>query len=115
MCLPQRRKGAKKTSRNAAALCAAAPLREKSSSYKYFSCIGVKSVVLHRVRIPFVEPFRISNGTVAEKESILVELTTKDGALGWGEASPMQGAFYSAATPESCWRDLNEDLIPRSF
>jgi len=77
--------------------------------------IGVKSVVLHRVRIPFVEPFRISNGTVAEKDCILIELTTDDGVVGWGEASPMQGAFYSAATPESCWRDLKERLIPVLF
>ena len=32
--LTQRRKGAKKTPRNAVALCAFAPLREKSSSHK---------------------------------------------------------------------------------
>src|SRR5215210_139039 len=35
MCLPQRRKGAKKTFRNAAALCAFARLRERSSP-----CVG---------------------------------------------------------------------------
>ena len=75
--------------------------------------IAIKSVVLHRVRIPFVEPFRISNGTVAEKESILIELTTQDGVVGWGEASPMSGTFYSADTPESCWQVLNDELIPR--
>jgi o-succinylbenzoate synthase len=75
--------------------------------------IAVKSVVLHRVRIPFVEPFRISNGTVAEKDSILIELTTREGVVGWGEASPMSGAFYSADTPESCWQALNTELIPR--
>jgi o-succinylbenzoate synthase len=75
--------------------------------------IAVKSVVLHRVRIPFVEPFRISNGTVAEKDSILIELTTHEGVVGWGEASPMSGAFYSADTPESCWQALNNKLIPR--
>lgn len=74
--------------------------------------IGIQSVVLHRVRIPFVEPFRISNGTVAEKDSILVELTTEDGVAGWGEASPMSGSFYSAATPETCWRALNDELLP---
>lgn len=75
--------------------------------------IGIKNVVLHRVRIPFLEPFRISNGTVAEKESILVEVETDEGIVGWGEASPMAGSFYSADTPESCWQALNEDLIPR--
>jgi len=75
--------------------------------------IAIKSVVLHRVRVPFVEPFRISNGTVAEKESILIELTTHEGFVGWGEASPMSGTFYSADTPESCWQVLNDELIPR--
>ena len=73
----------------------------------------IKSVVLHRVRIPFVEPFRISNGVVAEKESILVEAVTGEGIVGWGEASPMSGSFYSADTPDTCWQSLNEDLIPR--
>ena len=75
--------------------------------------IGIKSVVLHRVRIPLVEPFRISNGVVTEKDSILIEVTTNDGVAGWGEASPMPGSFYSGDTPESCWRALNEQLVPR--
>jgi o-succinylbenzoate synthase len=75
--------------------------------------IGIKKVVLHRVRIPFVEPFRISNGVVAEKESILVEAETDEGIVGWGEASPMTGTFYSADTPESCWQSLKKELIPR--
>ncbi len=77
--------------------------------------IAIKSVVLHRVRLPFVEPFRISNGTVAEKDSILIEITTDDSIVGWGEASPMPGSFYSGDTPETCWRVLNEELIPRLF
>src|ERR1043165_10142135 len=86
-----------------------------STSFAVNQLIGVESVVLHRVRIPLVEPFRISNGTVAEKDSILVELTTEDGVTGWGEASPMSGSFYSADTPESCWRTLHDEMIPRLF
>lgn len=74
--------------------------------------IAISSAVLHRVRVPFIEPFRISNGVVAEKEAILVELTTADGVVGWGEASPMSGSFYSAATPDSSWAALNE-MVPR--
>jgi len=54
--------------------------------------IRIKSVALHRVRLPFVEPFRISNGTVVEKDSIFVEVTTDEGVIGWGEASPMSGS-----------------------
>lgn len=86
-----------------------------STSIAVNELIRVESVVLHRVRIPLVEPFRISNGTVAEKDSILVELTTRDGVTGWGEASPMSGSFYSADTPESCWRTLHDDLVPSLF
>ena len=74
--------------------------------------IAVGSVVLHRVRVPFVEPFRISNGVVAEKDAILIELATEQGLVGWGEASPMSGSFYSAATPDSSWTALRERLVP---
>lgn len=74
--------------------------------------IAVSSVVLHRVRVPFVEPFRISNGVVAEKDAIAIELATAQGIVGWGEASPMSGSFYSAATPDSSWTALRERLVP---
>lgn len=76
---------------------------------------AIKSIVLHRIRVPFVEPFRISNGVVAEKESILIEVTTTEGVTGWGEAAPMAGSFYSADTPDSSWRALTQELIPRLF
>jgi len=64
------------------------------------------------VRVPLVEPFRISNGAVTEKDAILVEARTKDGVVGWGEASPMSGSFYSVETPDSAWQALTADLIP---
>lgn len=74
--------------------------------------IAVRSIALHRVRVPFVELFRISNGVVAEKDAILIELTTDEGIVGWGEASPMSGSFYSAATPDSSWTALKEQIVP---
>jgi O-succinylbenzoate synthase len=77
-----------------------------------FQVMRVKKVVLHRVRVPFVEPFRISNGVVAEKDAILIELTTKEGIVGWGEASPMSGSFYSANTPDSSWAILKDKIVP---
>ena len=86
-----------------------------SSLLNVHQLTSIDSVVMHRVRIPFVEPFRISNGSVAEKDSILIEVTTKDGAIGWGEASPMSGSFYSADTPETVWTSLEEQLIPTLF
>ncbi len=75
--------------------------------------MAVKSVALHRVRVPLVEPFRISNGEVSEKEAILVEVTAAGGKhVGWGEASPMPGNFYSGDTPDSVWESLVNSLVP---
>jgi O-succinylbenzoate synthase len=75
--------------------------------------IGVKRVTLHRLRVPLIEPFRISNGTIAEKDTILVEVKSDEDVVGWGEASPMSGSFYSADTPDSAWAALSKRLIPQ--
>jgi O-succinylbenzoate synthase len=77
--------------------------------------ISIKSVALHHVRVPLLEPFRISNGVVAEKDAILVEIKTESGIVGWGEASPMSGGFYSEDTPESAWATLSDSLIPAAL
>src|ERR1044071_8011619 len=74
--------------------------------------LRVESVTLHRVRLPLVEPFRISNGVIAEKDAILIEVTTNQGVIGWGEASPMSGSFYSDDTPDSAWEVLSKQLVP---
>jgi O-succinylbenzoate synthase len=72
----------------------------------------VRSITLHRVRVPLVEPFRISSGAIADKDAILVEVSTDAEVAGWGEASPMSGSFYSTDTPESSWTALSKLLIP---
>ncbi|HKG12651.1 MAG TPA: o-succinylbenzoate synthase [Pyrinomonadaceae bacterium] len=74
--------------------------------------LRIESVALRRVRVPLLEPFRISNGTVKEKDAVLVEVRTTEGVTGWGEASPMSGSFYSADTPDGAWRALREALVP---
>jgi len=71
----------------------------------------VKNIKLTHVRVPLVEPFRISSGAVAEKDGIVVRVET-DELVGYGESSPMAGSFYSSDTPESCWRELRESLVP---
>ncbi len=64
-----------------------------------------------RVRIKMLEPFRISSGEVSDKDAIVVRVSDGD-AFGWGESSAMPGGFYSAETPDSCERDLVEDVLP---
>lgn len=72
----------------------------------------IERIVLTHVRIPLREPFRISNGSISEKDAIIVSLQS-DGVTGYGEASPMAGSFYSDDTPESTWKHLVEVLVPR--
>ena len=70
-------------------------------------------ISLDWVQVPLREPFRISNGSVDVKDSILVSYE-RDGMTGYGEASPMSGAFYSVETPESTWAAL-EKLAPAAL
>ena len=61
--------------------------------------------------MPLVEPFRISSGAVSEKDAIVISMHV-DGLVGYGESSPMAGAFYSGDTPERSWNELCETVIP---
>jgi O-succinylbenzoate synthase len=74
--------------------------------------VKIEAVDLIHVRVPLVEPFRISSGAVAEKDAIVVRVRS-DGLTAYGESSPMSGSFYSSDTPESCWRDLSDSLVPQ--
>ena len=64
------------------------------------------------MQLPLHEPFKISNGEVSVKDAILVELQGMDGNIGWGEASPMGGSFYSSETPETTWDFLRNKAVP---
>jgi o-succinylbenzoate synthase len=74
----------------------------------------IDRITLTHVRIPLLEPFRISNGMVAEKDGIIVRVYA-DGLIGCGEASPMAGSFYSADTPDSVWDALIASAVPAVF
>lgn len=71
----------------------------------------IDRITLTHVRIPLGEPFRISNGEVAEKDGIVCAVES-GGFTGYGESSPMAGSFYSVDTPESCWKQLTTSLCP---
>ena len=71
----------------------------------------INSIRLHWVRIPFWEPFRLSNGEVSVKDAILIQIEA-NGVNGWGEASPLAGSAYSGDTPQSTWDFLRDQLVP---
>jgi O-succinylbenzoate synthase len=62
--------------------------------------LKIEKIILTHVRVPLIEPFRISSGAVSEKDGIVVELQAA-GLSGYGESSPMAGSFYSQDTPQA--------------
>ena len=73
--------------------------------------MSLDAISLTHVRVPLLEPFRISNGEVSVKDGIIVAVTS-DGITGYGEASPMSGTFYSSDTPEDVWTLLAQTIVP---
>lgn len=71
----------------------------------------IERIEFTHVRVPLVEPFRISSGAVSEKDGIVVRLSA-GGLTGFGESSPMAGAFYSEDTPEKSWAELVNVIAP---
>lgn len=70
----------------------------------------IEAIDLYQVKIPFQEPFRISSGEVDMANSIIVRIQSTDGSVGYGEAAPMEGSFYSDETPNRCWQNLSSYL-----
>lgn len=73
--------------------------------------MAIDRIELHHVRVPLHEPFRISSGAVSEKDTIVCAMAA-GGLVGYGEASPMAGSFYSDDSPDTVWRELEERLVP---
>ena len=72
----------------------------------------IDRIKITHVRIPLHAPFKISSGVVSEKDAIVLAVHS-EGLVGYGEASPMAGSFYSEDTPESTWDCLSRDVLPK--
>ncbi len=70
-----------------------------------------KAEIIH-IKLPLISPFEISTGIVYEKDCIITKLYTKD-VIGYSEAPPMPGPFYSAETPYTCIHIMKEFIIPK--
>jgi O-succinylbenzoate synthase len=58
-------------------------------------------------------PFAISGGVMCSRRSLIVELTSPGGAMGFGESAPFELPFYSSETVESARWLLTHVLLPR--
>jgi len=63
--------------------------------------IQIQDVEIYPYNVPMIEPFRVALSTITSAENVLVRLRTREGVVGWGEASP-----YSPVTGETQAVDL---------
>ncbi|MFJ9443689.1 o-succinylbenzoate synthase [Kitasatospora sp. NPDC101235] len=73
----------------------------------------LQQVELREVALPLVAPFRTSLGTQEHRNSLLVKVTTADGAVGWGECVADDDPTYSAEYLAGAREVVREFLLPR--
>ena len=69
---------------------------------------------LYRFRLPLTAPLTLRAATIEYREGLLVRLDGEDGAVGWGEASPLPG-FSPESLPEAALglRKLAASMVGR--
>lgn len=73
----------------------------------------IDRIVLHRVRLPLVRPFRTSFGTETARDLVLVEAVGSDGRSGWGECVAMDWPGYSPEYTDGAIDVIERFLLPR--
>lgn len=75
----------------------------------------IAEVVLHRLVLPLVRPFRTSFGVETQRDLLLVEVTTHDGVRGWGENVAMSWPGYSPEYVDAAIEVTRRWLLPALF
>ncbi|MDX1579547.1 MAG: o-succinylbenzoate synthase [Gemmatimonadota bacterium] len=75
--------------------------------------IRLARVTLREIRLPLVEPFVISSGTMADRRILLLELCDAGGATAWSECVAAERPNYSPETIDTAWLALSRWLVPR--
>jgi O-succinylbenzoate synthase len=75
--------------------------------------LHVDQIRLREIRLPLVEPFRISSGVVAERRILLLELRDAGGAEVWAECVAGEQPNYSAETIDTAWHAITTWVAPR--
>ena len=70
------------------------------------------SITVRELCLPFRIPFRISNGVLTVRRSLIVELAS-EGIVGYGESAPCEEPFYSEETLGSALSLYRKLYLPR--
>ena len=79
---------------------------------RYEQRIEVVRVTLHRIRLPFLQPFKTAKGVLRDRESVIVEVEDHAGRTGLGECVAFPTDWYLPETLDQDVRVLKEVLAP---
>jgi L-alanine-DL-glutamate epimerase-like enolase superfamily enzyme len=77
------------------------------------SSTAFERIAVHRLKVPLAVPYRLAFGPVEFYDTIVAEITARDGRSGFGEATVLTG--YTKETIEDSWRlarDLAAEIAP---
>ena len=75
--------------------------------------LQIDSITLREIRLPLVEPFRISSGVTTTRRILLLELVDADGASTWSECVAGDFPNYSPESIDTAALAIREWLAPR--
>ncbi len=72
----------------------------------------LNSIRLNVIKVPLKSPFVTHLETVKEREAIILEITNRDGIVGYGEGVAFSSPWYTEETVKTCYHMLKNFLIP---
>ncbi|MEQ6389788.1 o-succinylbenzoate synthase [Bacillaceae bacterium S4-13-58] len=68
---------------------------------------------VYHFSLPLLHPFTTHQGSLQEREGIIVEGVSEDGQSGWGECVAFSTPFYTEETVDTAWFMLNDLLLSK--
>ena len=75
--------------------------------------LQIDSITLREIRLPLVEPFRISSGVTTTRRILLLELVDADGVATWSECVAGDFPNYTPESVDTATLAIREWLAPR--
>lgn len=75
--------------------------------------LQIEAITLREIRLPLVEPFRISSGVTTTRRILLLELVDADGVSTWSECVAGDFPNYSPESIDTATLAIREWLAPR--
>ena len=85
---------------------------ENHRSYVTEATFQLDRIRLREIELPLKAPFETSFGTTSRRRVLIVQVTDKSGASGYGECTAMEEPFYNHETIDTAWTIISKFVSP---